>query len=530
MKLINWSDTNETAAVSSVASEDAVAQGDDDDSRRKIGRTTDYTSTDPQREEGTVREKRDEKPQGQESAESRTNKKNNCRLILAMVTGMLILLLTFLTIKFMRKENVTIPATAKEDPFDFADIRAADNPTTSTSKKPSTSTSTEKPSTSPSIASFDFDFEQPSTKPSTSSFDFDFEQISNNPSTSSFDFDFGQISNAPSTQEPTESPSKSPSLVPSTPPPTVSHAPSDYPSSTPTYNPTQSVEPFARPPVLPFREKDSDSVLTFCVIADAPYSEKEAEELPGQIATQMEGCEFLVHLGDIFLGGSPCRIEDYESIQNIMLESHAPAFVVPGDNEWNDCPRHNIDIGWDHWTDHFLGFEDNWNHTFSIMRQPGYEENFYFIEKRILLFGLNIVGGRVHDKLEWKTRLRSEFLWVKDLMLKNLVAKKTADSVILMAHADPSKSHREFFNAFRVFLRDELKNEFPVLYLHGDGHRFLYTPNFHNQPNFLRIQHEGGTHEPVLKIMAGNRNGRSSVYDVFQYDRQLELMANQERD
>lgn len=212
-----------------------------------------------------------------------------------------------------------------------------------------------------------------------------------------------------------------------------------------------------------------------------------------------------------------------------MIESDTPAFLVPGDNEWNDCIRSEIDIGWDHWTNHFVGFENNWNHTFSVVRQPGYEENFYFIKKRSLVFGLNIVGGRVHNETEWETRLRSEYNWVREVMLLNLVDMKSSDGVIIMAHAHPSEDHHEFFNAFRVFLRDELKNEFPVLYLHGDGHDFLYTPSYHNQSNFLRIQHEGGTNEPILKIMAGpgrGPEGRSSVHNAFQYDRQLDVFPS----
>jgi hypothetical protein len=349
---------------------------------------------------------------------------------------------------------------------------------------------------------------------------------------------------SPSTSKPSHSappsglPSDYPSLEQSSIPsestvPSIhpSNNPSNIASSNPTYTPTEPVQPAARPPILPFgniTEENVDFITTFCVIADVPYTQVELDELPNQIATQMEGCEFLVHLGDIFIGDTECNIEDYIVIHDVMLQSHVPAFVVPGDNEWNDCQRPNIEIGWDHWTDHFLEFENNWNHTFSVMRQPDYEENFYFIHKRTLFFGLNIVAGRVHDETEWKTRLKSEFLWVKDIMELNLVDMETADGVILMAHAHPSEDHQEFFNAFRMYIKNDLENQFPVLYLHGDGHNFLNTHNFHNQPNFLRIQHEGGTNEPVLKIMAGpQRIGpRTNAYNAFQYDRQLELMNN----
>ena len=332
----------------------------------------------------------------------------------------------------------------------------------------------------------------------------------------------------------TNYPSLKPSLISS-----ISYEPSGLPSnqpsntvsSNPTYMPTKIIQPVAIPLILPFNsssESLSKTITTFCVIADVPYNEKEVEELPEQISTQMEGCEFLIHLGDIFTGDTVCSIEDYSIIQEIMLESHLPVFVVPGDNEWNDCRRQDIDAGWDHWMDHFLEFENNWNHTFTILRQPHYEENFYFIHKRTLFIGLNIVAGRVHNATEWKTRLQSEYRWVKDIMELNLNDMKIADGAILMAHAHPSEDHREFFNPFRIFMKNELENKFPVLYLHGDGHNFLHTPNFHNQPNYLRIQHEGGTNEPVLKIMSGPRRTghRATAYNAYQYDRQLHLLNN----
>jgi hypothetical protein len=289
---------------------------------------------------------------------------------------------------------------------------------------------------------------------------------------------------------------------------------------------TSTLSPIILLPDGNITEDNADFITTFCVIADVPYTQVELNELPNQIATQMEGCEFLVHLGDMFKGGTECNINDYIIVQDAMLHSHVPVFVVPGDNEWNDCQ--SPDIGWDHWIGSFLEFENNWNHTFEVIRQPDYEENFYFIHKRTLVFGLNIVGGRVHDDIEWQTRLKSEFLWVKSVMKLNLINLETADGVILMAHAHPSKDHQEFFNAFRMFIENGLKNKFPVLYLHGDGHNFLNTPNFYNQSNFLRIQHEGGTNEPVLKIMAGpKRTGRrTNAYNAFVYDRQLELMNN----
>lgn len=329
------------------------------------------------------------------------------------------------------------------------------------------------------------------------------------------------------TPSPTGSPSSVPSDVPSETPSTTfqpSFAPSiGVPSSVPTYVPTTDFQPVPRPPVETM-DLVSETLMTICVIADVPYDQEEAAALPGQIATQMDGCEFMVHLGDLFTGDTYCELEDYHAIRDMMLESKVPTFVVMGDNEWNDCQRSMIDIGFERWMDNFLRFENYWNHNFTVARQPGHQENFYFIHKRTLIIGLNVVGGRVHNSTEWSDRLRSEFEWTKSIIDLNL-QMGNADGIIVLSHAKPSVNHLQFTVPFRNYVARELQNKVPILYLHGDGHSYVYTPHFMRQPNMLRIQHEGGTNEPILKILADPARYPGSVYNAFQADRQLELMA-----
>jgi hypothetical protein len=268
----------------------------------------------------------------------------------------------------------------------------------------------------------------------------------------------------------------------------------------------------------------SSTLLTFCVIADVPYYDDERVFLPTQLASQMEGCEFLVHLGDIMRGEVSCEEEYYTTIKDIMLESKVPAFIVPGDNEWNDCGNQlEREDAWDLWSTHLMRLENNWNHTLDVIRQPEYEENFYLIRKRTLIFGLNIVGGRVHDANEWRLRLSGEVNWVRQIIIMNVQQNNNVDGIIIMAHAKPSPNNRRFFNPLKNFIHSQLKNEIPVMYLHGDGHSFVHTPNFYNQPNFVRIQHEGGVRDPVLKILADPQKLGPQVYDAFQYDQQLHL-------
>jgi hypothetical protein len=310
-------------------------------------------------------------------------------------------------------------------------------------------------------------------------------------------------------------PTDPPYFLPTPPPDIVTYRPENTP------DPTQV--PVTNAPVTPM-DSLSSTLLTFCVIADVPYYDDEKVFLPTQLATQMEGCEFLVHLGDIMRGEVSCDEEHYTTIKNIMLESKLPAFIVPGDNEWNDCgDESEIEDAWVLWNTHLMHLENNWNHTLDVIRQPDYEENFYFIRKRVLIVGLNIVGGRVHDADEWTSRLLGEVDWVLQIVTMNVLQNNNVDGIIIMAHAKPTNENQIFFNPLRDFIHDELRDEVPVMYLHGDGHSFVHTPNFYNQANYVRIQHEGGVRDPVLKILADPQKLGPQVYDAFQYDQQLHL-------
>jgi hypothetical protein len=212
-----------------------------------------------------------------------------------------------------------------------------------------------------------------------------------------------------------------------------------------------------------------------------------------------------------------CDPNKFTRIKGILLESHIPVFIVPGDNEWNDCGNaQQIEAGWTLWTDNFMHLEDNWIHSFPIVRQRSHPENFYLVHKRTLFFGLNIVGGRVHDEDEWIQRLRDEYNWVVAIVQENVPLN--AEGIIIMAHAHPTSDHRHFFNPLQIFTRD---NEIPTLYLNGDGHVFQHNENFFDRPNFLQIQHEGGTRNPILKILADPEVNGPAVTSAFQYDRQL---------
>jgi len=79
------------------------------------------------------------------------------------------------------------------------------------------------------------------------------------------------------------------------------------------------------------------SLIKFSVMGDTPYSATDARKLKHQIAHLNPNSEFVIHLGDIKTGITPCVDSWYQHVANILRKSPKRLFIIPGDNEWNDC-------------------------------------------------------------------------------------------------------------------------------------------------------------------------------------------------
>ena len=128
-----------------------------------------------------------------------------------------------------------------------------------------------------------------------------------------------------------------------------------------------------------------------------------------------------------------------------------------------DCS--NPDEGLALWEEYFVGFESRyWEHNFNIQRHPDYPQNFAFEHKGTLFMGLNIIGGDVHDKDEWTTRLTDQSTWLEQLV-RGYIEKiaPAVGRVVIFGHANLNHNHRVFENLFTDFIHDDLKNQLPIL-------------------------------------------------------------------
>lgn len=258
----------------------------------------------------------------------------------------------------------------------------------------------------------------------------------------------------------------------------------------------------------------------FLVIGDIPYNIEEEAILRNHMKEVPDDMEFLIHVGDIRNGANrtDCTLEEFQNVADILLKAPIPVFIVPGDNEYNDCP--NFEESFENWMTVFGTFEKNWDVPFLVTRDRQRPENFYFIYKKVLYIGLNIVGGDNTDINEWETRLEHNFQWTK-MLVDTFVVQPGALSVVIIGHADPRKNaHGTFFDPLKAYMEDELNNDIPFFYMNGDRHYFQFDEWM---PNFHRIMVEGGRKEPPLQVsLTIPRHPKRDplrIEDIYDYER-----------
>ena len=182
------------------------------------------------------------------------------------------------------------------------------------------------------------------------------------------------------------------------------------------------------------------------------------------------------------------------------------------DNEWNDCQ--NREEGMRFWRDTFHEFDKHWNHSLGVQRHPTEPENFFFVHKRTLYFGLTILHGN---------DLENKFNFIEENMDKHVLAGD-AVNVVIFGHAFPQEHHSRFFDPLREYIRTTLQNKVPVLYVNGDFHFYESERKYMGLSNFNRLQVAQGTREPPLMVaVEASSNPSWSANEAFSHDRMLWL-------
>jgi chitodextrinase len=230
--------------------------------------------------------------------------------------------------------------------------------------------------------------------------------------------------------------------------------------------------------------------LTFSVTGDIPYSGKE-DLFQSQVDDHnlMSPSELFFHVGDIKSQDDACVDSYYAQTSDIMVQLAVPSFIVPGDNEWNDCP--DPGSAWALWEAYFTDFEQLFCGTPPVEAQSVRHENFAFVHQGVLFIGINLVGGSTISSNELETRLQDDADWVEQQFSSK---RSQVRAAVILAHAERSGSRDLFYDQF-----DASASAFgkPILFVHGNTHDWAYTTNW-GAPNISRISIE--QNEPPLEV------------------------------
>lgn len=244
--------------------------------------------------------------------------------------------------------------------------------------------------------------------------------------------------------------------------------------------------------------------VKFFVTSDIPFNKADETKLSRELdSLHPRDGDFLVHLGDITLASSSlCTFSAYDDAAALLKQSPIPVLILPGDNDWNDCPM--PEPAFEYWEEKFGRFENNFSieqlpNFPSVNRQMGRDENFAFLHKGVLFIGVHVVDGTVQSEREWSIRDTENLQWVEQQL--NLYGDDEFRAIVLLGHAGYSSKVGDFFwpatDKFKAVNK-------PVLYLHAnDGEGMIEYHPASDFKKFTAVRLEKGSKIASTQIVVG---------------------------
>jgi hypothetical protein len=235
--------------------------------------------------------------------------------------------------------------------------------------------------------------------------------------------------------------------------------------------------------------------FSFAVFGDTPYNALELAAVPHLLReADQAGVAFVVHVGDLKAATEPCSDQFLRERRALLDASPRPLVFVPGDNEWTDChlqsaggydPRERLDAlrRLFYPDDESLGRQ-----KLRVVRQGdvdprfrAYRENTRWIAGNIVFATLNLpgsnnnLGRNASTDAEHAARMTANFAWLTEAVA--LARQPAMRSLVVFSHGDPRFDRPvdavDGYTGWRNALRAHLSAfDKPVLYVHGDGHRY----------------------------------------------------------
>lgn len=272
----------------------------------------------------------------------------------------------------------------------------------------------------------------------------------------------------------------------------------------PVPNSLPSLHPSPQPSLLPtIQSSTKPSTISQANIGEFYITSRNRQRsvvFPLLSNLSQESNGWMIHLGN-WNGHSNmnnrCRDDLYNRVSQTYKNSSVPVFFVPGDNEWNDCDDYPASVG--RWRDTFVNFEMNWSPLpFQVYRQKRRIENFCFVQKKVLYFGLNMVSGVVDNtnKNAWSRRLDDNYKWVRNQVQRFVNDIKV---VVIFGNSGNIEANNDFFMNVETMIK-QWKSEnktLPVFYIKENDNESVIHKDYMGQSDFVLINVQSGVWPPA---------------------------------
>ena len=294
------------------------------------------------------------------------------------------------------------------------------------------------------------------------------------------------------------------------------------PSTTTTSSSTADASPLSSQTLAPTLSPTTwvgHTTFSFYVLSDGPYVNDEVAALADQLSgltiksnpkRGKEGALFAVHAGNIMKGGddSDCNEWRFKMISDIMSDSSpVPILVMPGDNEWADCP--SPVVAKSQWMKYFGSFGINTPFPTAVERQSRQQENFAFTYNGILFLGVNTMmtdDSTAGNESELRERMDLNAAWISEQLSEHsFVGPEAGNSnapteddirgIIFFGHS--------WYEPLFIDVGTSLQETgVPIIFIHGDGYEYrvvqhLQTEGFEDLWS-VQLDHMGIA--PPMKI------------------------------
>jgi hypothetical protein len=232
---------------------------------------------------------------------------------------------------------------------------------------------------------------------------------------------------------------------------------------------------------------------------------------------------FGVHLGNTQkVSNSLCLEKSYEETSSLIAKGPRPTLVVPGNNDWFDCPFRDKSF------DFFLKYYgptylSKWHaehyDPLGISRSVKNQELFVFYVEGILFIGVHLMHVRAEEEshTSWDKRMKQNMDWVASCVETNF-PKYPMRGVIILGHAPRTERTNPFFVSLsNYFLNITSRESLPVMYVHGHGLTWEVDQKFSKTAgweSFVDVQiHQSGLADPVLIDVAPQVKGKLQKLD-----------------